>query len=270
MDYQVTLVRGDTGEQFTFDCDPASRSLYKFKRAATGLSRLCSAHGLVIYFLTLTLRGEDVNTQNKDLNKFFNWLRNRFSRRHVEMWYLWVVELQKKRYARTGVPALHWHIAIAVPEDALPHVGWDDNTGELVTLSGGYLVSFAELEKFWGRGFVWCQVSKSNVFNYLKKYLVKDYGAFADYNPAWSNLRRFGSSQLKLYASPAWVFENVKHLADDKRWRVKRRAGRAVLLRRDDTVPSDYEFASWASPYAVIAGGRPVSFSSRVVDNDTE
>jgi len=66
-----------------------------------------------------------------------------------------------------------------------------------------------------GHGQVLCGYAWSDITRYLGKYFSKDYGGLDGYNPAWSNLRRFGSSQLGFYKYPDWAYNELMTMADD-------------------------------------------------------
>lgn len=201
-----------TGEEFETPDDPASRSLYLFKRACIGIDRLAREFGLQLYFVSLTLRGENVDKLNSDLNKFLNFVRARFRRSRLMWFYLWVVELQKKRYYESGVKALHWHIAGICEDGALPNVRFNSTARrKYQVLREGSLITTKELYKGWGYGQVLCKEAwSSGVYDYLSKYFTKDYASLPDYNPEWAKLRRFGCSQMGYYRFPRWAFDTVK------------------------------------------------------------
>lgn len=121
--------------------------------------------------------------------------------------YVWAVELQKRRYLKRGVLALHWHFAIACQEGCLPDVEFrPDKRPHYRIKREGELVTVRELWSRWGRGHVFCmRAYSSGVYGYLSKYFAKDYEALEGYKPEWATLRRFGSSQLGHYAYPEWA-----------------------------------------------------------------
>ena len=198
------------------------------------MDRIALERGLTVYFLTLTLRSDDVDKCNRDLNKFLTWLRTRFRRSSKEFYYVWVVELQRKRYTKTGVAALHWHFAIIAPAGALPNVVETWNDGSPKNVIDGDVITFAELGKFWGYGFVWSVVARANLVRYLRKYFLKDYESLEGYNSDWGKLRRFGASQTGHYKFPAWAFDKVNEKISqgfDLHFRKVR--GWIVMLGRD-------------------------------------
>ena len=89
---------------------------YKFRRSCLALERLYNEiKGMQFYFLTLTLSDKDLEVCNKNLHKFINLLQMRFRRSKLPFWYVWVVELQWKRYLKYGKLARHWHFIILAP-----------------------------------------------------------------------------------------------------------------------------------------------------------
>lgn len=193
-----------TEEQIAVDLN--DKSFYRFRRAAIGLDRFRVANHLVTFFLTFTVNSDNLDAINTDLNRLCSFLRSRFSRANLPFLYLWVVELQKKRFERYHEAALHWHFAIVAPIGSLPHVRKSGNGRGVELEDEGCVISFADLTKFWGKGHVWSVVARGDVSGYLGKYLNKDYGALPDYNPAWVGLRRFGSSQLGYWSFPVWAY----------------------------------------------------------------
>jgi hypothetical protein len=133
----------------------------------------------------------------------------------LKWFYLWVVELQKKRYYKSGVKALHWHFAIICPDGVLPNVRFNQKSKrKYEVLEQGTLVTTKELYAGWGYGQVFCMRGWSKgVYAYLSKYFTKDYGSLPDYNPEWSKLRRFGSSQVSYFRFPKWAYEAVQEKA---------------------------------------------------------
>jgi hypothetical protein len=203
-----------TGKVLQVADDRLEKSRYRLKRACRALDRLLGLFGLQLYFLTLTLTDKDVEALNREVRKFAHWMQQYFRRAGVPMFYVWVVELQKKRYRRYGVLALHWHFAIVCRKGALPHVGYGDPVGKrrMRVIRDGDVVSNRMLMKRWGRGMTWCVEGWSRVYDYLEKYIEKGYEGLAGYKKEWAGLRRFGSSRLGKYAYPKWAFEAVNRV----------------------------------------------------------
>ncbi len=246
-----------TGDVIDLPDDPGARSLYLFKLACKALDRLAHVFDLHLYFLTITLSGNNVDKLNKDLNKFLNFMRARFKRAGLVWFYVWVVELQKKRFYRSGVKALHWHFAIICRNSALPHVLFNQNARrKYLVLEEGTVVTTRELFKAWGYGQVFCKQGWSRgVYDYLSKYFTKDYDSLEGYNPEWSKLRRFGSSQLGYYKLPLWAYERVNQLYEERpllrRCVVRRQAGRICFYRHEE--PGEYVLEySEASPWELV------------------
>jgi len=158
--------------------------------------------GLQLYFLTLTLSDKSLKVCNKNLNKFIQFLRNRFNRSKLPFYYVWVVELQKKRYLKYGRLARHWHFTILAPVGSLPNVEFrQSKVPHYKIIKDGSIVKNSELIKRWGYGQVFCKYAWSrDVYNYLGKYLEKQ-----DKEALTS--RRFGSSNFKYYAYPNWAYD---------------------------------------------------------------
>jgi hypothetical protein len=219
------------------DRDPSLRSLYRFERACKGLDRFRECYGLSVYLLSLTLCDDQVDAVNKDLANSIHFLRMRFRRRQnveqiavadfeggesvcttaaggLPFAYVWVVELQQKRYRTKGVKALHWHFAIAAPDGSLPDVKYVQGAPrgrKYELLQDGSVVKSADLGKAWGKGLWHCmRAYSSDVLGYLAKYFTKDYASIKGYKPEWANLRRWGSSQLGHFAYPKWAYEAVE------------------------------------------------------------
>ena len=213
----MRIVNSTSGDVVEIDSSPGARSLYRFKRVCKGLDRLTSLFGLQVYFLTLTLSDENLNTVNSDLNKFLDWLRVRFKRADAKFYYVWAVELQKRRYRKYGKAALHWHFAIVCRRGALPDVEFRQNARIKYHIKAdGDVVTAADLFERWGRGQVFCMMAYSQkVYGYLSKYFTKEYEKLDGYNPEWAKLRRFGSSQLGKFAYPQWAFDGVEEKIED-------------------------------------------------------
>jgi hypothetical protein len=210
----LLLRHGETGQCFSFSDDVVSRSLYRFRRVCTGLERTAREFGLSVYFLTLTLRGDEVASLNSSLDDFLSFLRMRFKRAGERLYFVWVVELQKKRYYKSGVLALHWHFVILAPHGSLPDVKFTQHsTRHYRVVSEGSIVDSSDLFKRWGHGQVLCGYAWSGVRNYLEKYFTKEYEGFRGYKPEWFKLRRFGHSRLGYRGFPEWAYQKVACLS---------------------------------------------------------
>jgi hypothetical protein len=200
----------ETGKIIRFPgvVDHNTRRLSLFKGRMLALTRYAQANKLSVYFLTLTVR--DPKTMDElPLKKFLDFLRVRFSRRGLPFKYVWVPEIQQKRFLKTGVLAPHWPIAIACPVGSLPDVKFEEKAAHHYHLvSDGLVVNQADLFKIWGNGQVMCQPSRGPVMKYMAKYMGKtldDDGLFA---------RRFGSSVFTWWKSAQWAFASIKALYD--------------------------------------------------------
>ena len=246
----MLLEHRTTGERICFSIDKVSRSKWRLEKSLRALERYALAEGLSVYFVTLTLRSEDVWICNKDLNKFFTFVRTRFKRLDVKILYSWVVELQRRRYVSSGIAALHWHIAICAPDGSFPNVA---KVGSgIQVMEEGLVVKFADLEKGWGHGFVFSCRARVSLAAYLSKYFTKDYGSLEGYNSQWRRLRRFGSSMLGIYGLPAWAFEEVSALIEGlEDWAIRRRNGVIELFYKIAGEWAD-EVVELRSPWRVL------------------
>jgi hypothetical protein len=208
-----------TGASFRVGLDKRSRSLGRFRLSCKGFDRYCKENGLSVYFLTLTLRDESIETANKDLNRFLSWLRGRYKKHNLPVRYVWAVELQKRRYYARGVAALHWHIAVGAIDGSLPNIIEKTPRGKPSLYSDGSVITLDDLSKYWGKGFVWSVEAWSQVWFYLSKYFAKDDVTLADYNSSWDRLRRFGASQFGYLGFADWGYVKIKEYLDAERWR---------------------------------------------------
>lgn len=168
--------------------------------------------------MTLTLSNEHLDTANKDLHRFLDFLSKRLKRAGGRLHYVWVVELQKKRYVRYGVKALHWHFAVIAPEGALPNVSFNQSAPrwhKYQVVEDGAVVKYRDLVERWGRGQVFSMCAWSaSVYGYLGKYFGKDAENIRGYDARWNDLRRWGASQLGFYRFPQWAFDAVREVAE--------------------------------------------------------
>jgi hypothetical protein len=200
----------ETGKTITFPLSADSRRTYQFKKASKALEDLAEQEGLTIYFLTFTLSSESADTITTELSRILDTVKHTFTRAELPFYYLWVVELQKRRYLKTGVKALHWHLAVAVPDGALPDVKYvADARQHYQVREQGTLVTSTELFKRWGRGQVLCTKAWTGVFGYLGKYLSKEFGE-VDMGVA----RRWGSSRFGVLVYPQWARQEMAALEE--------------------------------------------------------
>jgi hypothetical protein len=164
----------------------------------------------------MTVRSDAVDAVNESLHRFWGWLGMRFKRNGAEKRYVWVPELQKRRYRKSGELALHWHSAVACAGGSLPDVAYvPDARRHYQVRHDGAVVSAGELVKGWGYGQVMCEQARESLVGYLGKYFGKEYESFKGYKPEWSSLRRFGSSQLGLYGFPRWASDELRLFAEN-------------------------------------------------------
>lgn len=192
-----------TGDRVPLLFTAEEKARYRFRLACLGVDRHRVEHGSALYFVTLTLADADIDAGNSQIVRFADWFRHAF--KGLPFAYTWVVELQKRRYKRSGEKALHWHMVLSVPDGSLPHVEKTRN-GRLRLVEDGRIVSNARLIKRWGLGMVFsARVKAPTVYGYLGKYMGKDRGV-RDFDPAWANLRQWGSSQLGVKKWPGWAY----------------------------------------------------------------
>jgi hypothetical protein len=243
--------------------DVAARSLYRFRKVCCGLERIAFEHDLSVYFMTFTLAGDSVDCLNSSLDSVLHFLRRKFKKAGEHLYYAWVAELQKKRYEKYGVLALHWHFVVLARHGALPDVRFNARAArghKYEIVCDGSLVSARELYERWGKGQVLCGCAWSGVRNYLEKYMVKEYESFRGYKPEWARLRRFGASQMGYHAFPRWAYGELRSLSDlgvplEDLW-VQRVPGAVSVscevVREDWSLP---QFA-WVEPEKLLAMGR--------------
>jgi hypothetical protein len=171
-----------------------------------GLDEFARREGCLLYFLTLTLKDDWLSSANRDVSEFFNVVRMAFKRAGAAFAYVWTVELQKRRYTKHGVKALHWHSVIACPIGALPAV--ERVGGRLRVITDGSIVTQKRLHELWGRGLTFSQPVRSpSTYAYIGKYITKEFGELQALHPEWAKLRRFGRSNLGWLAWPKWARE---------------------------------------------------------------
>ncbi len=203
-----------TGQAISVDDSPDERSKYLFRLACRALDLLGGRLGLEFYVLSLTQNPKiGIDAMNRDIHGFLTWIRNRLNRAGLRFLYVWVVELQLKRFLTYGEKALHWHVVIACPRSALPDVEFvqDAPKGRKYQMrEEGEVIKQRDLFKRWGRGHVLCGVRRSpSVYGYLSKYFGKDWISARGARPEWARLRRWGSSQMGHYKFPKWAFDVV-------------------------------------------------------------
>ena len=212
------ILRNKVSERvISFNDDITSRSLYRFRGVCRGLDRIAFEQDLSVYFITFTLAEGSVESMNSSLEGILHFLRRTFRKSGKRLYYAWVVELQKRRYYKSGTLALHWHFVVLAPQGALPDVKFNARSvrgHKYQVASEGSLVTSFELFKRWGRGQVLCGYAWSGIRRYLEKYLVKEYESFRGYKPEWANLNRFGSSHLGYMSYPEWAYGELRSLSD--------------------------------------------------------
>ena len=209
----LTLKNNVTGKVINFPANRVSRRAYEFKRRCRALEITASGKKLALYFVTFTLRNESASAVTSELSRALEGLHKYFKDAHLPFYYVWVIELGKKRYYKHGVKAMHWHIAVAVPDGSLPDCQFIKKAPpkhHIKVRSQGNVVTTSELFKRWGNGLVFSTKAWSGVFGYLGKYMSKELESYTEYG---DHFRRFGSSQFGILAYPEWARVALDELA---------------------------------------------------------
>lgn len=206
-----------TGRVFPVSDDKRSRVLYGFRKKCVAIDRIREFYpSLELMFLTLTLNRLNEDRLSGDLNKFLSFARYRFNQVNAPFYYVWILEIQKKRYIKYLVKVPHWHISILTIQGALPDVQFIKDASRYQhykILKEGSIITARELFKFWGYGQVFCEKAfSSNLYGYLSKYLEKETLAGVGTErgvPCQGSLRQFGSSNFGYYGYQKWAFDSV-------------------------------------------------------------
>jgi len=190
------------------------------KAGLRALQRFADAHGLQIYFLTLTMGNPVWGVRT--LNRYMSFLRGRFARKGLLFKYKWVLEPQETRFDETGVLAPHWHIAVAALAGTLPNVeylGAAPRKHRYHLISDGSVVKQRDMFKYWSYGQELCQPARGSLVDYLMKYVTKGLGI--------DGLgRRIGGSMLLWWRIAEWAFECIYEFysmgLDVLKWRFSR------------------------------------------------
>jgi len=87
------------------------RSMWLKKKRLKDFQNMVTAEGLNVSFLTLTC--SDVNGGEKYFKQVMDSMRHAVVRAGYVFKFVWVLEVQPKRYIKTGELARHWHIVLA-------------------------------------------------------------------------------------------------------------------------------------------------------------
>jgi hypothetical protein len=176
----------------------------KLKARVGGLVRFAEANGCIVYFDTLTMKKAD--TSPCRLNKYLNFFRARFKAAGLPFKYVWVVELQEKRYGKYGEKVPHWHLAIAAPSGTLPNVEFIEEAPpgqKFHMISDGRVIKWNEVHEAWGHGVELCQIARGSTWSYMAKYFDENLKERVNMH------RRFGSSMLTWWCISHWAFTCV-------------------------------------------------------------
>jgi len=244
------LFNRDTGDYFIPRSD-RERSRAVFKRRCYALDAYATEHGLVVYFLTLTLSDENVNCSRGELQRLLKFVLARVERATGKKCrYVWVLELQHKRWVNTGVRARHWHLAIAAPDGSLPHVRFVKYAHRhYQVVEKGTAVPVGNLVKGWGQGQVFCERATTGVYGYLAKYLSKDAG----YRVFGPRARGFGSSQFGAAAWPLWTADTITRWCMDDQLEAPRRV--RLAGRRLELIEPSGSSAQWCESAMISCPG---------------
>jgi len=135
------------------------KELYRYQarmRAGSVVRQLVKENDLK-YMWTLTYKDEITNRESAT-NDFKNFVKRLSYVTGEKIEYVAVIEIQKKRYKKTGTPVLHFHMAI------------------------NKYIKFPVIAKAWSHGWVFVSTysdgkkieGKNSISSYLSKYLKKD------------------------------------------------------------------------------------------------
>ena len=260
---RLPLFHKETREIIIADISRYGKLLRRFKKIAWSFTVTAMRWGLQIYFLSLTLSNEQIGYLKRDLDRFLQWLKKKLERKlgKGNFLVLWVPEIQKKRYERDGVMALHWHLAIAAPAGTMPDYYKDKTvpigTNQLKCRTEGSIITEEAIWKEWKRGMVLCSAAKEDVTTYLGKYMTKD----MEDQPQFKNLRRFGTSrEVVKNAIAAWAAERLIEMDDlgllqGRTWKFQR--NRILVYEQDKKV------MEIRTPWKVYPGARDQELRDR-------
>lgn len=199
-----------TGQQITVNgnIDPAERSRWRFKKQVRALERVARWQDLEFSFLTLTVGDAYSEATYAWVSTIVHAIVERFRRRKLPVYFVGVLEIQPKRYAKWGQLAPHWHLVFAAPAGSFPH-GRYDVVGEwrgkrkqhYFEEREGEVITFDFFKKQWklkhGQFFV-CDAWSRDIMGYLGKYLDKTDPLFEEMKKQNGKLRRFNTSKFPL------------------------------------------------------------------------
>lgn len=202
----ISLKNRSTGKVIHISLDKVSKRSYKFQKSCRAIQQMCADKGLTMYFVTFTLKSSSYGTITKEFSRMLDFFRHRLDRAGYEYVYLWAVELQKKRYAKTGRMYRHWHLAVGVEDGLLPDVEYlPDNPKHYNVKQEGTLITVRDLVGVWGEGQVFSCKAYESLAGYLGKYMDKN-EEFLDYKQ-----KMYGSSKIDShYRYPAWVRDEME------------------------------------------------------------
>jgi hypothetical protein len=241
LDHQIMYLRHRWSHDIILmDVSQEAKRIRAFIRHAKSFDMAALRHKLTIYFLSLTLRNEDLGYKKNDLDRFLQWMKKKIERRYGRGSFhtIWVPEVKARTYNHEEMPALHWHLAIAVPAGTMPDY-WKDKDAprgqkQLICRAEGTvftakqifegepvkkdLIAFREgrikpeeirHKGGWKRGMIFSTIAQECVTGYMLKYVGKN----LDKGSPFENMRRFGaSSEVTRFALPVWAKEELSEI----------------------------------------------------------
>lgn len=116
---KITALRAAIIEQVgAFEIDPAASRWARLRRSIGVAAR---AHEAVAdrcrtVMITLTYARGNAEWEPRHISDLLKKMRSWFAKSSVPFRYVWVAEIQTARLAKTGVAAIHYHLAVWLPE----------------------------------------------------------------------------------------------------------------------------------------------------------
>jgi len=221
-----------TGKMISFSNDKSSFIERRLKMGIDAMQRIKLEGGLSFYFNTIDLSNENIEVCNKDLNRFHQFLRQRFMRQGLPFQFLWVKEIQMKRYYKYGVKVPHWHEIYLCPSGSFPDCEFrQDIKPHYKVKEDGIIISQKDLHQFWGFGQNFCERAYTDdLWEYLGKYLSKGL-----LDEKLSHL--IGMSHFGYYKSSKSVYDKVQDFIKSDKYTVidiVKRKGQVYIIGVDN------------------------------------
>lgn len=153
------------------------KTAWRFRARTKFFSRFIEVYNLHVSFLTFTLSTENILADMKIFYRVIHDMCDVVRRSGHKIFYLSVVEIQVRRYYKTGKLVPHLHIAVATDAVGLfPHAGKSGATGRIKKVRDGKVITFDWLYKNAKQKlgiYFCCDAWSNNLYNYLGKYLAK-------------------------------------------------------------------------------------------------